>query len=88
MPVPQSAHQLRQRAAALRRLMLEIDRSPVMQLDALAGEDTWSFPAAERCRELLAADVQALHQVVEDLRSVAWRLEQAADALAAADVIR
>ena len=88
MPVPTSAQQLRHRATTLRRLAREIEQSPVWQLDALAGEGTWRFPAADRCRETLAADLQALHQVVEDLRAVAWRLEQTADVLAAADVVR
>ena len=88
MPEPTSAHQLRQRAAELRRVAQQIERNPVARLDALAGDDTWRMPAADVCRDLLASDLQALHQVVDDLRLAAWRFEVAADALATAAASR
>ena len=88
MPVPTSAHQLRQRAAELRRVAQQIERNPVMELDALAGDDTWRMPAADTCRALLRQDLHALHQVIDDLRLAAWRLEVSADALATTPLLR
>jgi hypothetical protein len=73
-----SSHHLRQRAAVLRRIAREIERTPIFQLDQLAGIDTWRGPVADECRHLLAADLHALHGVVDDLRLSAWRLDEAA----------
>jgi hypothetical protein len=66
---------LRQRAASLRELAQSIERSRVMSLDEISGEQTWSSPRARLCESLLARNLCQLHQAVDDLRDTAFRMQ-------------
>jgi len=65
---------LRLRAANLRHLAAAIERSVVMTLDEVAGDDTWSSPRARLCETMLARNLQQLHQAADDLRDTAFRM--------------
>ena len=72
---------LRQRAATLRDLARSIERSIVMTLDELAGDQTWSTPRARLCEAMLARNLHQLHRAADDLRDTAFRMHTRAGEL-------
>ena len=72
---------LRQRAATLRGLAGSIERSIVMSLDELTGDDTSSSPRLRLCEAMLARNLHQLHRAAEDLRDTAFRLQARAGEL-------
>ena len=72
---------LRQRAATLRDLAGSIERSIVMSLEELAGDQTWSSPRARLCEAMLARNLHQLHRAADDLRDTAFRLQARAGEL-------
>lgn len=70
------ANHLRERAAGLRRLAVEIEALPVLNLDRHADDDTWRGRRPALCRATLATNQHQLHAAADDLRSQAYRLEQ------------
>ena len=69
---------LRARAAGLRDLAVELERTPAMSLGRFAGPDTWRSPRAEACVRQLSSDQARVLDVAEELRWTASRLERAA----------
>lgn len=80
MPTPRAAD-LRRRAAVLRAFADRIEHLPVLRLDHLAGEDTWSGPRPELCRATLASNQHQLYAAADELRWYALRFEREADQL-------
>ena len=79
----QTAQTLRARAHELRRLAIEIERSPVLGLDQYAGDETWRGDRPHLCVALLRTQLARLRDSVDDLRWRASRFEQqAVDVLA------
>jgi hypothetical protein len=78
-----AADEYRRRAAELRRLIAELEASPVLRLHHAAGTDTWSSPGAEVCRSTLRDDQARLLNAIAELAQHAWWYEQQADALEA-----
>lgn len=74
-----TARQLRQRAGALRRLAVDLDGTALLSLDAAAGEDTWAGPLAAAFLEAVGRFQHDVLQAVEDLRWLAWQLDQQAE---------
>ena len=73
---------LRQRAATLRDLAGSIERSIVMTLDELAGDETWSStPRTRLCEAMLARNLHQLHRAADDLRDTAFRMHARAGEL-------
>jgi hypothetical protein len=72
---------LRQRAATLRQLAGSIERSIVMSLEELSGDQTWSSPRARLCEAMLARNLHQLHRAADDLRDTAFRLQARAGEL-------
>src|SRR5262245_4682509 len=72
---------LRQRAATLRDLAGSIERSIVMTLDELAGEQRWSSPRARLCEAMLTRNLHQLHRAADELRDTAFRMQARADEL-------
>jgi hypothetical protein len=68
------ASALRQRAECLRDLARSIERSLVMTLDDVAGDESWSSPRARLCEAMLARNLHQLHQAADDLRDTAFRM--------------
>lgn len=77
------ADHLDRRARHLRRLARAIENSPVMHLDALAGDDTWRGPRPQRCVEQLRSHLHQLHAAAEELRWQAYVFARRADAMRA-----
>jgi hypothetical protein len=73
-----TVRQLRQRALALRHLATSLDGSPILSLDAAAGEDTWIGPLAAAFLEAVWRYQQQVLQAVDDLRWLAWQLDERA----------
>jgi hypothetical protein len=76
-----TADEYRLRAAELRRLAGQLERSPVLRLHGGAADDTWSSPSAEACRSTLSADQARLLHAAAELHQQAWWYEHQADAL-------
>ena len=72
---------LRQRAATLRELAGSIERSIVMSLEDLAGDQTWSSPRARLCEAMLARNLYQLHRAADYLRETAFRMQERAGEL-------
>lgn len=72
---------LRERAARLRRLAVDIEHLPVLRLDSEAGDATWRGPRPTVCLATLASDQRRLHAAADDLRWQAYQLESHADDL-------
>jgi hypothetical protein len=68
------------RANALRRLAARLVECPVGGLAARADHETWLGPTADRCRDDIAAHVQAINVAIEDLYARARRLDNQAAA--------
>lgn len=75
------ADEYRRRAAELRRLVAELEGSPVLRLHHVAGTDTWSSPGADVCRSTLRDDQTRLLHAIAELEQHAWWYEHQADAL-------
>jgi hypothetical protein len=75
------ADQYRRRAEELRRLATELEASPVLRLQDGAGCDTWTSPAIDACRTILAGDQARLLQAATELHEQAGWYEHQADAL-------
>ena len=83
-----TADEYRRRAAELRRLAEQLERSPVLRLHDGATNDTWSSAAAEACRTTLRDDQARLLHAAAELNQQAWWYEHQADALDAVAVAR
>lgn len=81
MPHDPAADEYRRRAAELRRLIAELEGSPVLRLHDAAGVETWTSPGADACRSTLGADQARLLHAIVELAQQAWWYEQQADAL-------
>jgi hypothetical protein len=68
------------RAQALRRLAAKLAECPVGGLAERANHETWLGPTADRCRDDIAAHVQAINDAIADLYARARRLENQAAA--------
>jgi hypothetical protein len=68
------------RAHALRRLAGKLAECPVGGLAERANHETWLGPTADRCRDDLAAHVQAINDAIADLHARARRLDNQAAA--------
>ena len=88
MPSDPTADEYRRRAAELRRLAGQLERSPVLRLQHGAGADTWSGPGAEACRTTLGDDQARLLNAAAELNQQAWWYEHQADALDAVAAAR
>ncbi len=73
-------HNLRARAADLRRLATELDTAPLRSLRSMAGTDTWVCDAADAYRERLVEFEHDLDRAAADLRDQALLLERQAEA--------
>lgn len=73
----------RQRAAALRHLAVRIERTPAMDLERLAGIDTWRGPRPAACVAELRLAQHAVHAAADELRTRAWQFHRRADELEA-----
>lgn len=71
---------LRERAAALRALVRQIQECPTAGLGWIGDHETWLGPTADRFRTELAAHQQQLQRAMDDLRARARALELQADA--------
>jgi hypothetical protein len=78
MTTNQHASTLRARAAQLRALAVELERTPAMALERFAGPDTWRSPRADVCADELIADQTRMLHAADDLRWTALRLERSA----------
>jgi hypothetical protein len=79
---------LARRAAALRAVAADLDRSIVHRLRSLSGPDTWSGPTAVRFDEVALAAARAADAARDDLRAAAHRLELRADEVQAEQIAR
>ena len=79
--VPDQIHQLRTRAAALRRQADVLDRDPLGPVRLRSGDDTWIGPTAVAFRDSLTQAEQALRRAADGLRQQARVLERQADAI-------
>jgi hypothetical protein len=87
LPHDPTVDEYRRRAAELRRLAGQLERSPVLRLHGGAAADTWSSPGAEACRTTLGDDqARLLHAAAELNQQASWYEHQAdaLDAVAAA----
>ena len=80
--VPDQIHQLRTRAAALRRQAGVLDGDPLGPVRLRCGDDTWIGPSAGAFRDSLIQADQALRRAADGLRQQARALERQADAAA------
>ena len=69
---------MRARAQRLRALAVELERTPAMALEQIAGADTWRSPRADACCHHLVADQARILHVADDLRWTALQLERCA----------
>jgi hypothetical protein len=80
--VPMTTNQdpsiLRMRARLLRALAVELERTPAMALERLAGADTWRSPRADACELELVADQTRLFHAADELRWTAMQFERCA----------
>jgi hypothetical protein len=74
----QDASTMRARAQRLRALAVELERTPGMTLEQIAGVDTWRTPRAEACFHLLVVDQTRILHAADDLRWTALQLERGA----------
>jgi hypothetical protein len=82
----QPGNQLRERAAALRRLAHAIEDADAVTLHRRATTDTWIGPTPQRCHDDLVAARTSLLGAAADVRSAAFRLDRLARQLDAAVV--
>jgi hypothetical protein len=83
MPSEHDAAELRRRALELRRLAAHLAATPLDDLAAWAGPETWVSPRAAALRDQLTVERARLLNAVDDLRLHARWLEREADALEA-----
>ena len=83
-----TADEYRRRAAELRRLAGQLERSPAHRLHDGAADDTWSSAGAEACRRTLGDDQARLLHAAAELNQQAWWYEHQADALDAVAAAR
>jgi hypothetical protein len=72
---------LARRAAALRAVAADLDRSIVHELRSLSGPDTWIGPTATWFEDVALGAARATDAARDDLRSAARRLELRAEDL-------
>ena len=75
------ASTMRARAQRLRALAVELERTPAMSLEQIAGADTWRSPRADACCHRLVADQTRVLHAADDLRWAALQLERCATAI-------
>ena len=68
------------RANSLRRLAANLADCPLGGLAGRADHETWLGPTADRCRDDIAAHVQAVNDAIADLYARARRLDNQAAA--------
>jgi hypothetical protein len=88
VPSDPQADEYRRRATELRRLANHLENTPLLSLHQWAGDDTWSSPGADECRDLLTADQSRVRRAVGDLRHQAWWYDRQAEHLDAEAAVR
>ena len=78
MTTNQDAATLRARAAQLRALAVELERTPALALERFAGVETWRSPRADVCAHELLADQTRILHAADDLRWTALQFERCA----------
>lgn len=78
--MPADAHELRQRAIGLRRLADHLDATPLADVAARGGPDTWISPRASALHDQLDVDRRRLADAADDLRHHARYLDRQAEA--------
>lgn len=86
MPTDPTAAEHRRRAAELRGYAAHLAATPLDELSAWAGPETWSSPLADELVLDLRRDRARLADAVDDLRRYAHWLDAEAAALDAATV--
>ena len=81
-----TAQTLQRRVRRLRALADDLERSPVLRLDA--SNDIWRGSRPHLCPDLLHADQARLHSDADGLRWQAYLFEQGAHQLAAIEARR
>lgn len=84
--VPDSAQDLRRRAASLRRHAVRLESDPLAPVRLRAGDSTWIGPSALHFADELWQAEQALRSAAEGLRTRARRLDSLAEAHAGSTV--
>ena len=77
----EQAARSRRRADRLRALAVDLERSPMLRLDLVAGVDTWRGPTADASVADLRRLQHRVHVEIERIRSAAWWFERHADEL-------
>lgn len=81
------AHELRRRAVGLRQLADHLDATPLADVAARGGPDTWVSPRASALLDQLDVDRRRLVDAADDLRRHARYLERQAEAAEAASLV-
>jgi hypothetical protein len=88
MPTNPAAVTLRNRAAGLRALARQLERSSLHDLVGWVGSDTWMGPSPQRCADDVRLRSGQLRSHATDLRARATRLEDRAHQLESAEPVR